>query len=225
VTGEKINKRREPLSKLHEQRLEQDLILWCWSRKSNEVVFEDGAVKLIYEHSLQFEKLYDFSIPLIQVENVRYKVAKLAIAFAARFYSNAENGKILLVKKLHVDCVTTFFHMIYAKESCGYRAYSDMKKSESENVTDEKIAFIEHYFKSWTNKEELLRFVMVNNVFDSRGIMEHMGVSQFQSSEVISKLSHACCISKRGAFYTKTPAFISYLKAALKLRSNKVNNK
>lgn len=224
VKGEQINQRREPLTKLHEQRLEQDLVLWCWSRKPSEVVFEEDAIKLIYENSLKFESLYDFSIPLIQVENVRYKVAKLAIAFAARFYSSAENGKILLVKKIHVECVTTFFHVIYGKEACGYRAYSDMKKSENENVTEEKIKYVEHYLSSWTNKEELLRFLMTNNVFEGKGIMEHMGVSSFQSTEVISKLSHACCISKRGAFYTKTPAFVSYLKQALKLRSNKIKS-
>jgi hypothetical protein len=58
-------------------------------------------------------------------------------------------------------------------------------------------------------------------VFDSKGIQEHMGVPQSQATEVLSKLSHTCMISKRGAFYTKMPAFVSYLKSSLKLKTIK----
>jgi hypothetical protein len=221
VSGETINQRREPLPKLHEQQLEQDLILWCWSREPNEIVFEEDAIKYIYESSMMLENLYDFSIPLIQVENVRYKLAKLSIAFAARFYSNAQNGKILLVKRTHVVCAIHFLDRIYAKEASGYTAYSEMKKSESEIVTPEKLATIGAYFNKWTNKAELLRFLINNNVFDANGITDHMGCVKSEATEVISRLSQTCCISKRGAFYTKTPTFVTYLKDELKLKTIK----
>lgn len=213
VKGEVINKRREPLPVLYEAKLEQELIMWGWSRKPNEVRFENDAIKLIYARSIALENLYDFSIPLIQVENVRFKLAKIAIAFASRFYSNTEKGKILLIKASHVDCATYFLEKIYGKEASGYMAYSEMKKSAEEIVTPEKLVFIENYFDKWKlQKKELLRFLMNNNVFDSRGIMEHLGCVQSESIECISKLSIASCIAKRGAFYTKTPAFVGYLK-------------
>lgn len=221
VTGATINQRRDPLPKIHEQQLEQDLILWCWSRKPNEVQFDEDAIKFIYESSMSLENTYDFSIPLIQVENVRYKLAKLAIAFAARFYSNIENGKIILVKKTHVICAIHFLDRIYAKEASGYTAYSEMKRSASEIVTPEKLAMIGVYFSKWTNKSELLRFLMNNNTFDNNGILEHMGCVKSEAIEVMSKLSQASCISKRGAFYVKAPAFVTYLKDELKLKTIK----
>lgn len=221
VDGETINQRREPLPKMYEQQLEQDLILWCWSRKPNEVKFEEAAIKYIYEASMLMGNLYDFSIPLIQVENVRYKLAKLAIAFAARFYSNEQNGKILLVKRSHVECVIIFLSKIYGKEASGYTAYSEMKKSEGEIATPEKLETITGYFNKWSNKSELLRFLMNNNTFDSNGIMDHMGCVKSESIEVVSRLSQASCIAKRGAYYVKSPAFVSYLKSELKLRSVK----
>ena len=45
VKGSVINQRREPLPKMYEAQLEQDLILWCWSRKPNEVRFTKDAIK------------------------------------------------------------------------------------------------------------------------------------------------------------------------------------
>jgi len=222
VPGKVINQRREPLPIIHEVKLEQELIMWCWSRKPNEVNFDSDAIKLIYERSIALENLYDFSIPLIQVENVRFKLAKIAIAFASRFYSNQEKGKILYITKAHVDCAVVFLEKIYGKEASGYMAYSEMKKSAEEIVTPEKLAFIENYFDKWKlQKRELLRFLMNNNVFDSRGIMEHLGCVQSESIECISKLSIASCIAKRGAFYTKTPAFVSYLKTLVLTRKIK----
>jgi hypothetical protein len=225
VTGDVINQRREPLPKMHEQQLEQDLILWCWSRKPNEVKFEEDAIKFIYESSMNLENIYDFSIPLIQVENVRYKLAKLSIAFAARFYSNIENGKVLLVKRVHVVCAIHFLDRIYAKEASGYTAYSAMKKSKEEIVTPEKLKVLGAYLNKWTNKAELLRFLINNNVFDSNGVMDHMGCPKSEAVEAVSRLAQACCIAKRGAFYTKTPAFVTYLKDELKLKTIKKENK
>jgi hypothetical protein len=216
VKGDVINQRREIVPFIYDRKLEQELIMWCWSRKPHEIKFENDAIKMIYERSINLEHVYDFSIPLIQVENVRFKLAKIAIAFAARFYSNEEKGKILLVKKTHVDCAVYFLKLIYGKDASGYAAYSEVKKSIEEIVTPEKLDFIEKYFNKWElQKKELLRFLMNNNVFDSNGILEHLGCVKTEAVECISKLSIASCIAKRGAFYTKTPAFVTYLKRAV----------
>jgi hypothetical protein len=217
VSGKDINMTREPLPAMYDERLEQELIMWCWSRKTDEVIFEKDATKFIYESSVLLENLYDFSIPLIQVENVRYKLAKISIAFAARFYSNTCNGKNLLVRKSHVDCAIVFLSKIYSKEASGYTQYSVMKKSAEETATPEKIQAVEEYFDKWKlQRLDLLRFLMNNNTFDSNGILEHLGCVKIEAVECISKLSIGSCIAKRGAFYVKTPAFTKYLKNAMK---------
>lgn len=216
VEGDKINQKRKSVPFIYDQKLEQDLILWCWSRKSNEVRFTKEAIKKIYDISMKLEKMYDFSIPLIQVENVRFKLAKLAIAFAARFYSNAEDGRVLLVKSVHVECAFHFFHIIYSKEQSGYMQYSTMKKSTQEIVTVEKLNSVERYFDSWKlQKNELLRCLLVNNNIMPEDIVIHLGCRKEDGNECISVLLKHGCLVKKGSYYVKTPDFTSYLKRNL----------
>lgn len=213
VSGEVINQRREPLPKIYDASLEQDLILWCWSRKPNDVRFSKEAIKLVYGLSMKLEGLYDFSIPLIQVENVRFKLAKIAIAFAARFYSNDENGKVLLVKAAHVECAYLFFELIYGKDQSGYKAYSTMKKSVQEVVTPEKLKSVEVYFDSWAiQRAELMRFLLINNSIDNDSLMTHLGCEKMTANECMSRLLKAGCLTKKGQNYYKAPDFTEYLK-------------
>jgi hypothetical protein len=213
VKGNVINQRREPLPKMHEMALEQDLILWCWSRKPNDVKFSKEAIKMIYDTSMKLEQIYDFSIPLIQVENVRFKLAKIAIAFAARVYSTADNGKTLLVKSGHVECAYVFLEKIYGKDQSGYRAYSTMKKSVQEVVTKEKLEDIEKYFNAWKlQKHELMRCLLTNNSIDIDCILVHLACGKDAANECMSRLLKAGCLTKKGGFYYKSPDFTSYLK-------------
>ena len=216
VAGEAINMTRTGKALLYSQKLEQELVLWCWSRKQDEVFFTQEAIDSIYDMSLQLAKIYDFSIPLIQVENIRFKIAKVAIAVAARFYSNKDNGKILVVKPTHVECSWIFFHSIYSKESSGYYQYSKMKKSEMEIATPEKLAVVETYFDSWKlQKKELLRCLLINNYIDPSDVAVHLGVDKRLGVEAVSALLKAGCLQKRGHNYIKTPEFTSYLKRVL----------
>lgn len=213
VSGDVINQRREQVPKLYNQSLEQDLVLWCWSRKSNEVKFSREATKSIYETSMRLDKIYDFSIPLIQVENVRFKIAKIAIAFAARLYSNAENGRVLVVKAVHVECAFAFFNMIYGKDASGYKAFSTMKKSVAETVTTEKLNEVEVYFDSWKlQKRELMRYFLLNNTVDVDSMQIHLGVRKEECIECMSRLLKAGCLNQRGRFYIKGVEFSRWIK-------------
>jgi hypothetical protein len=216
VPGKVINTVRTGQPLRFEQQLEQDLILWCWSRKPEEVFFTPEATNMIYEMALKISKVYDFSIPLIQVENVRFKLAKIAIAMAARFYSNKENGKYLYVDKVHVECAWIFFDVIYKKDQSGYFQYSKMKMSEMEITTPQKLREIEAYFDSWKlQRKELLRCLLVNNYIDPNDITVHLGVNKDLGNECVSNLLKTGCLQKKGRSFIKTPEFTAYLKRIL----------
>lgn len=216
VGGDVINATRKTTSLLYEQKAEQELILWCWSRKADEVYFTPEAIEAVYKMSLRLSQIYDFSIPLIQVENIRFKIAKIAIGFAARFYSNRKNGKILYVDTVHVECAWHFFDVIYRKEQSGYYQYSQMKKSEMEIATPQKLQEIEAYFDSWKlQRRELLRCLLINNYIDPNDITVHLGVTQQLGNECVSKLLKTGCLQRKGKSYIKTPEFTSHLKKAL----------
>jgi hypothetical protein len=216
VRGESINTQRSGKGLMYSSQLEQELILWCWSRKTDEVKFTDEAVQAIYKMSLDIARIYDFSIPLIQVENVRFKIAKIAIAFAARFYSNEENGRYLVVRKVHVECAWIFFDSIYRKEQSGYYQFSKMKKSELEITTPEKLREMEAYLDSWKlQKKELLKCLLSNNYIDPNDISIHLAVDKRLGNECISNLLKTGCLTKKGHSYVKTPEFNLYLKRVL----------
>lgn len=213
VEGKDINRPRTGKPLLYSQKLEQELILWCWSRKADEVKFMDESISSIYEISLKISETYDFSIPLIQVENIRFKLAKLAIAFAARFYSNSENGKNLVIKPVHVECAAIFFDVIYRKEQSGYYQYSKMKKSELNITAPEKLKEIETYFNSWDlQKAELLKCLLQNTYIDHNDISVHLGVRKELGIECVSNLLKAGCLHKKGNSYVKASEFTAYLK-------------
>jgi len=123
-----INSSHTNIEQMYSRQAERDLIMWMWSRTSDDIEFTDEATRLIYKRAIRLSEIYDSTIPLIQAENIRIKLAKLSICFAGRFYSNHNNGKILLVDKVHVDCATLFFHLIYKSEASGYYVYSKLKK-------------------------------------------------------------------------------------------------
>ena len=211
VSMQDINKPRSLIKSMHSNVLEQELILWIWSRKTQEITFSKKAIALIYDLSIKLSKTYSFAIPLIQGENIRIKLAKIAICFAGRVYSNKDSGKTLFVDDIHVECAYIFFNLIYKKAASGYYAMSQMDKSFD---TDYTVGFkrIRNYFNTFRNKEELCKCLLANNNITINDLCEHLNQPKEIARELISKLLKHCCIVKKYAYYVKTPPFTQWLK-------------
>ncbi len=208
-----INKRREPIKELYSNNLEQLLILWAWSRTQDEILFSIEAVQLIYTLSVKLAQVYTFSIPLIQGENIRIKLAKIAIAFAVRLYSNKKNGKYLFADSIHVECAYHFLNMIYKKSSCGYFAMSKLQSTQDLYTVTKDFSSIEKYLNAFTiHKIEICKCLLVNNSITINDISEHVNLDKEIAREIISKLVINNCIVKRGIIYVKVPAFVNWLK-------------
>jgi hypothetical protein len=208
-----INKTRDEVVPVHDQVAEQNLILWIWSRKQADIVFSPEAVKRTYQLSIKMAKEYSFTIPLIQGENVRIKLAKMAICFAGRVYSN-KHGKILFVDEVHVECAYIFFKNIYKKETSGYYAMSLMQKAFDMDASPANLSSIEKYFNTFHNsKIRLLKQLLSNNVITSEELIEQIPVNRDVAHELISRLLDMSMIIKRtDRHYVKTPGFTSWLK-------------
>jgi hypothetical protein len=190
------------------------LIMWTWSRKPSNIIFSDLAVDEIYKRSIQMANIYSFSIPLVQGENIRVKIAKLAVSFAARLYSNKEDGKILFVSKVHVDCAAKFLDTIYTQESCGYLDMSRIQRSIDVGDNLEDIKKADAYFNAFTNsKPRLLKCLLKSNLISPRGLMEEVNVTMPTSYEIIAKLSDLNLISRKDSnVFSKNPALTKWLK-------------
>lgn len=213
VSIKDINKHREIIDSMFSSEDEQNLILWMWSRKTDEIIFSDEATRAIYKTAIRLAKEYTFSVPLIQGENVRIKLAKLAIGFAGRFYSNKNNGKVLYVDKVHVECAHYFLSMIYKKDASGYFDLSKSNKGEGLDASEKDFSGIEKYLNAFAKrKEDICKCLLNNNNITVNDISEHVNLDKEIAREIVSKLLKHGCISKKHSYYVKTPAFTTWLK-------------
>ena len=157
---------------------------------------------------------YHFDIPLIQGENVRVKLAKLAICFAGRLYSCSENGEELIVEKIHVRCATLFLNNLYKSGVSGYGEFSEGQFEKSPERFIEQAPVVENYFRSYIDKEMLLiRCLLHNSTINTQTLCEQVNVSSQLAHEIISTLSRCNALSKRGTIgYVKNPGFTNWLK-------------
>ena len=208
-----INRHREVIQNFFEHELEQELILWIWSRKTDEIVFSDEAIRLTYKSSVRLAKDYSFSVPLIQGENIRIKIAKLAVCFAGRLYSSRQKGKLLYVDSIHVECACHFLNMIYMKAASGYYALSNANPSNSETAMAKELVYVEKYLNAFTrHRIDICKCLMMNNNIQVNDISEHVNLDKEIAREIVSTLLKHNCIFKKFNYYMKTPIFTNWLK-------------
>lgn len=98
----------------------RNLLLWAWSRKVNDIVITKSAEKKIIEKVAWLGSLFCETPPLIQVANVREKIARLSVALAARVFSTDKTGHKVVVNAEHVTDSVDFLYRIYSQPNFGY---------------------------------------------------------------------------------------------------------
>ena len=214
VSIEDINTSRPNIDVIYSPEDEEKLIMWIWSRKKNQIEFTSDAIKCAYEMSVNLSKTYTFTIPLIQGENIRIKLAKLACCFAGRLYSSTDDGDKILVKKIHVQCAYYFFNLIYGQESCGYRQFSNLQKTIDAGANEDDIKRIASYFNTYkTGKMMLCECLLRINSITINDLVESLNFPREHATELLSKLITTNMITKKYAStYVKNPSFAKWLK-------------
>jgi len=130
------------------------LVLWTWSRKTEQIVFEPKAIKAILGHAKLMGKNFSSMIPLVEGADQRIKIARLSVSMAARLFSADETGEKIIVKAAHVDKVIEFLYEIYNKGSLGYSHYSDTKLANKRKV-EERLTKIKEFLADKETLREL----------------------------------------------------------------------
>lgn len=95
------------------------LIKWVWSLGRDQVYVSKEAATAAISAATDLGERYISDPPLIQSENVRYKVLRIAAAIAARTFSCDKRGR-LHVKRIHIEDAVRFLDMVYGQEAIGY---------------------------------------------------------------------------------------------------------
>tara|TARA_R110002096_G_scaffold97208_3_gene216605 strand:- start:33376 stop:36225 length:2850 start_codon:yes stop_codon:yes gene_type:complete len=187
------------------------LILWSWTRTSDQVVFEDEDD--LMNKSEELKEKFTGALPLIDEATTVAKIARLSAALAARTFSTPKDDlETLLVRKCHVETISQWLTKVYSSPASGYldftkryRAANQMRDPEevtsailrtrypkdfvsglliTDQISDEDIA-------SWTSQApEEVRSIM----------------SIFVRKNAISR------IPRQRRSFTKTAGFIDLLK-------------
>lgn len=111
------------------------LVKWSWSLGRDSIRIGDRAIAAAAAHAIRMGERYTPSPPLVQAENVRFKILRIAAALAARTFSVGRTG-LLLVNKSHVDDAVAFLDAVYSQDSLGYGRISTEEMKRQSNSQD-----------------------------------------------------------------------------------------
>jgi hypothetical protein len=217
VSSQTINSEQNKLVRLINPQLDHNLIKWAWSREIEDICFTPGAVKTAVELTVKLGKEYSSTIPLILGQDVRFKIARLAVSLAIRLFSHTKgNMNKVLVKKVHVDCVERIFDVVYGKKSNGYKDFSKFER-QGKNIKGTYFSSIKQLFKMYANPLSIMDYFMRTNTITVKDFSVFTGYSMSQSERHIGDFCRLHCLknSSYSGTYYKTPSFVKFLKNEL----------
>ena len=194
-----------------------DLILWSKSRSPAQIKFSDEATSYIMEEACALGKKYTSKIPLVLSTNMRFKLAKIAAAIAAKTFSSDTSGEFMYVTKRHAECAVRFIQEIYATDTIGYELFSEVSK-RFEHLDEETL---EGKLKRYADLADIeyRHFCVLMMKHDQMSIDDMQSILSLDRSEATALrnlLVRYHCIARKGNWYSKARGFNSYLRKVVR---------
>lgn len=195
----------------------QRLILWAWSRRPEDVIFDAEAEAQCFELAVSEAKAYSASIPLVEPADQRFKLARIAAAVAARTFSTDESRRKLLVHGVHVRFADKLLETIYSATAMGYHDYSKLQQLDA-NVGDS--ISLQKELTSTPHAVEVVRGLLRTNKIHVTDFTDWAGLDKDEARRKLAFFVRRNALRRRGSNYYKTGAFIEVLKITLGNLSN-----
>jgi hypothetical protein len=186
----------------------RELVLWAWSRKPNQVRFEENAVDAILEIATAMGRKYSSSVPIVESADQRLKLARLSASLAARLFST-DDGNTLVVRECHVRVVSEMIQQIYDSASFGYLEYSKLLLGES-TMDDEPI--ISKAITSLPYAVDVVNAMLNASLIMHTDLVDWAGQSFDEARALLGLLVRKRALRRYRNAYVKTPAFLKLLK-------------
>jgi hypothetical protein len=189
----------------------RDLVMWVWSRKAEDVKFLKGVEEFIYAAAEDLGSRYVNDPPLVQIANVRVKVARLAVALAARTFSTDRTGQKVVVKRAHVKSAVQFLDTVYSQRAMGYQRHS-AKEHESRKKAEKAKVETRKYLKNLPSVVDVL-IAIGGTEFRQRDFEEFGGLDHDEAVEATGRLVRWQMIRRKSKGYmVMQPALVELLR-------------
>jgi len=210
VPSEEINRSHKAIGELeYTEELCHNLIMWIWSRKASQIVFSKEVVTFTMKLAQKLARQFTSKIPLIQIEDVRFKLARIGCAAAGRTF-NSPDGAILVIEKEHIQFAYDYLMEIYSKPICGYLQMSGVEMERQHLEDPEAVKLVlegagEHY-------QSLIDGLLEHRKLSPRDLCDYANMDQYQARSVISELVRLRALIKEHSYYVKKAAFKDFLR-------------
>lgn len=210
VPSSKINSTERPVvPHLYSSELCQALVLWAWSRKSDQILWKPDAYRYVFEAADRLGSMYVEDPPLIQATNVREKIARVAVAFAMRTFSTDDSGECVVVERRHVSTAANFINKLYSYDNFGYRRRS-RRIIANQEIARKSRGKISKFLRE---NPRLLHFLLDRpGSFRAGDLEEMIHMQRDEVTTALGTLSDAKMITKERAQIVVSPVLHSLLR-------------
>lgn len=195
VDPEEYNKRLETGELKYTSEACHTLLMWVWTRQLDQIVWSRGAEEAVFNIATSVGDRYVEDPPLIQAANVRIKIARVAIAIAARTFSTDDTCEKIIVTPIHVDDAVRFIDKLYDMPTLGYSERSHERLLDAA----EAVEHMEDIRRFLLEKRNLAKLLRTNGRFRRQDIEEVLNVDRENANGIINKLYNARMVRKDGS--------------------------
>lgn len=192
VPMEEINRSHHGGRLVYSSALCSALVRWVASRRPEQIEFTDAATRAVYHYANELGRRYVEDPPLIQAANVRTKIARVAVALAARTFSTDSTRSMIVIEREHVRDSVLFLDRIYSMQGFGY-AERSREAIKDRNEAKRQRKPIKRYLGT---HENLAKFMRSNGKFRRQDLEEVLNMSREQANSTINTLWKARMIRK-----------------------------
>lgn len=188
-----------------------ELISWAWSRKVDDITWAEGTEEYVLEVAEKMGAKYVPDPPLIQSENFRIKLARIAVAIAMRLFSCDETGEKVVVGNEHVYAAAELLHMLYSDSHFGYLDHS-RKTLRDRKQAEDNFRTCKLYLSS---NESVFHALLSTrgSKFKVRDFEEFAAMHKQEAQEAVRNLVHLKMVQRMSGGYIKAePALIAVLR-------------
>jgi hypothetical protein len=149
-------------------------------------------------------------IPLAEPSDIRFKIARLSAATAARLFSTDKTGEKVVIEGEHVLFAVDHMMKCYKDHHFGYHSWSRQKKSRAPD--DDVMAKHRAGLTSIACWQRIRPILQEEEIFTAKDLMEMGDLDQDGVTKLIYELRSRQVITKTQRGYRKTPIGIALLR-------------